>query len=156
MLQTTQPTSVGVVTPVLASSSANCVETSRPQQWRADLPFFGKSHRPCGPVGWLALFLIKSGDVETNTGPTTTHKQVWICDICHKQIHGRKQISIRCNRIAPKVLDEIIYRFQRSRTTRGGTITQQTTPANRDHLYPDSLLFGSARFLPRVSSQRLN
>ena len=55
--------------------------------------------RPCGPTGWLALLLIKAGDVETNPGPTTTHKQVWICDICHKQVHGRKQISIKCNRI---------------------------------------------------------
>ena len=27
------------------------------------------------------------------------NKKVWICDICHKQIHVRKQISIRCNRI---------------------------------------------------------
>ena len=27
------------------------------------------------------------------------HKQVWICDICHKQIHGRKQIFIQCNMI---------------------------------------------------------
>ena len=46
--------------------------------------------------GWL---LIKAGDLETNPGLTTTHKQVWICNICHKQIHSRKQISIRCNRI---------------------------------------------------------
>ena len=38
-------------------------------------------------------------DVETNIDPTTTHKQDCICDICHKQIHCRKQISIRCNRI---------------------------------------------------------
>ena len=38
----------------------------------------------------------------------------------------------------------------------GGTVRQQTTPANRDHLYPDSLLFVSAGFLPRISSQRLN
>ena len=36
---------------------------------------------------------------ETNPGPTNTHKQVWICDIYHKQIHVRKQISIRCNMI---------------------------------------------------------
>ena len=55
--------------------------------------------RPCGPAGWLALPLTKAGDVETNPGPTTLNKQVWICDICHKQIHVRKQISIRCNRI---------------------------------------------------------
>ena len=47
----------------------------------------------------LALLLIKAADVETNSDPTTTHKQVWICDIGHKQIHGRKQISIRCNSI---------------------------------------------------------
>ena len=54
---------------------------------------------PCGPAGWLALLLTKAGDVETNPGPTTLNKQVWICDICHKQIHVRKQISIGCNRI---------------------------------------------------------
>ena len=36
---------------------------------------------------------------ETNPGPTTTCKQVWICDICHRQIQVRKQISVRCNRI---------------------------------------------------------
>ena len=53
----------------------------------------------CGPAGWLALLLTKAGDVETNPGPTTLNKRVWICDICHKQIHFRKQISIRCKRI---------------------------------------------------------
>ena len=55
--------------------------------------------RPCGPAGWLSLLLTKAGDVETIPGPTTLNKKVWICDICHKQIHVRKQISIRCNRI---------------------------------------------------------
>ena len=55
--------------------------------------------RPCGPAGWLALLLTKAGDVETNPGPTTPNKKVWICDICHKQIHIRKQITIRYNRI---------------------------------------------------------
>ena len=55
--------------------------------------------RPCGPAGWLALLLTKAGDVETNPGPTTLNKKVWICDICHKEIYVRKQISIRCNRI---------------------------------------------------------
>ena len=55
--------------------------------------------RPCGPDGCLALLLTKAGDVETNPGPTTLNKKVWICDTCHKQIHVRKQISIRCNRI---------------------------------------------------------
>ena len=55
--------------------------------------------RPCGPAGWLALLLRKAGDVETNPGPTTSSKPVWICDICYKQIHVRKQISIMCNRI---------------------------------------------------------
>ena len=49
---------------------------------------------------WMAgKVLIKAGDVETNPGTTTTRKQVWICDICHRQIQVRKQISIRCNRI---------------------------------------------------------
>ena len=38
-------------------------------------------------------------------------------------------------------------------STRGGTVGQQTTPANRDHYYPDSLLFVSAGFLPRVKDQ---
>ena len=60
--------------------------------------------RPCGPAGWLALLLTKAGDVETNPGPTTLNKQVWICDICHKPIHVRKQISIRCNSIEHCVL----------------------------------------------------
>ena len=49
--------------------------------------------------GWLAMLLTKVGDVETNPGPTTLNKKVWICDICHKQIHVRKQISIWCSRI---------------------------------------------------------
>ena len=57
------------------------------------------ANRPCRPAGWLALLLIKAGDVETNPGPTNTRKQVWICDICDKQIHVRNQISIMCNRI---------------------------------------------------------
>ena len=55
--------------------------------------------RPCGPAGWMALLLTKADDVETNPGPTTLNQKVWICDICHKQIHVRKQISIRCYRI---------------------------------------------------------
>ena len=60
----------------------------------------------CGRLtGWLVLLLIKAGDVESNPGPTITHKQVWICNICHKQIHGRKQISIRCNRIEHSIID---------------------------------------------------
>ena len=54
---------------------------------------------PCGPTGWLALLLINSGDVETNPCRTTSHKRVWICAICYKQIHVRTQIPIRCNRI---------------------------------------------------------
>ena len=31
--------------------------------------------------------------------------------------------------------------LQRPQHTRGGTVRQQTTPANRDTYYPDSLLF---------------
>ena len=74
--------------------------TSCPQQWGGgpDLPFFlGK---PAMRTRWIAaLLLTKAGDIKTNPGPTTSHKRVWICDICYKQIHVRKQISIRCNRI---------------------------------------------------------
>ena len=58
----------------------------------------GGASRSCGPAGWLALLLTKAGDVETNPDPTT-HKRVWICDICYKQIRVKKQVSIRCNRI---------------------------------------------------------
>ena len=76
---------------------ANCVDPSRPQQWVPDYRFLAS--RPCRPAGWLVILLIKAGDVETNPGPTITHKQVWMSDICHRQIQVRKQISIRCNRI---------------------------------------------------------
>ena len=95
-LQTTHHTSGGAVT-ADSSCCANCVEPPRPQQWGPALPFW--ACRPCGPAGRLALLLTKAGDAETNPGPTTLNKQVWICDICHEQIHVRKQISIRCNRI---------------------------------------------------------
>ena len=70
-LQTTQPTSGGDVIAV-TNCCANCVETSRPQQWGPDLPFFGQT----GHADPLALLLIKAGDVETNPGQTTAHKQV--------------------------------------------------------------------------------
>ena len=52
---------------------------------------------PCGPTGLLSLLLTKEGDVQTNPGPSTSNKRVWIRDICYKQIHARKQISIGCN-----------------------------------------------------------
>ena len=56
--------------------------------------------QPYGPAVWLTLLPIKAGDVERNPGPAITHKQVWIRDICLKQIHYRKKIFIMCNRIA--------------------------------------------------------
>ena len=96
-LQTTQHTRGGSVIAVWKTMCKLC----RPfphTAMGARLPFFGASP-PCGPAGWLAMLLIKAGDVETNPGPTTTHKQVGICNICHRQIQVRKQISIRCNRI---------------------------------------------------------
>ena len=63
--------------------------------------------RPCKPVVWLALLLIKAGDVETNPRPATSSRQIHVrqphtksfCDICHKQIHVTKHISIWCNMI---------------------------------------------------------
>ena len=93
LLQTTQPTSSGAATTV-PNCCANCVETSRIQKLGPHLPFFEKP-----AMRTRSLLHIKAGDVETNPGPTTTHKQVGICDICHKQIHSRKQISIMCNSI---------------------------------------------------------
>ena len=90
--QTTQPTSDGGVTD--DNCCANCVGNFCTAQI---YPFWAS--RLYGPAGWLVLLLIEAGDVETNPGPTTAHKQVWMCDICHKQIHGSKQISIRCNSI---------------------------------------------------------
>ena len=74
---------------------ANCVDPSRPHQWGPDYRFWASPL--CGAAGRLAMILIKGGDVETNPGLTTTRKQVWIFDICHRQIQVRKQISIRCN-----------------------------------------------------------
>ena len=93
-LRTTQPTSGGDI--AVTNCCANCVEPSCPQQWGADLQFWAS--RSCGPDGWLALLLTKTGDVETNPGPTTLNKRVWIYDICYKQIHVRKQLSISCNK----------------------------------------------------------
>ena len=53
--------------------------------------------RPCGPAGWLALLLTKAGDVETNPGPTTLNKKVWICDICRCSCMGSVSVSsCRC------------------------------------------------------------
>ena len=95
-LQTTQPAS-GEAVSADSRCCANSVEPTRPNNGGQINRF--EACRPCGPAGWLALLLTKAGDVETNPGPTTLNKQVWICDICHKQIHVRKQISIRCNRI---------------------------------------------------------
>ena len=70
---------------------------------------FSFASRSCGPAGWLALLLIKVDDVETYPGPTT-YKQVWIYDISHKQIHGRKQRSIRCNWVT-KDAPSTIHRY---------------------------------------------
>ena len=96
-IQTTQPTS-GVAVTADTNCCVNCVETSRPNNG-GPIYLFLRESRSCGLAGWLALLLIKAVDVETNPVPTNTCKQVWICDICHKQIHIRKQISIRCNMI---------------------------------------------------------
>ena len=78
-LQSTQPISGRGVT----NSCANCVENFPPQQWESNLRFFGGASRPIGPARWLALLLIKAGDVETNPSLTTTLQVIWICDICH-------------------------------------------------------------------------
>ena len=61
------------------------------------IPFWAS--RPSLSAAWLALFLTKAGNVESNPGPTHTNKHtpvIWICDLCHKQIN-KKPTSIRCN-----------------------------------------------------------
>ena len=45
---------------------------------------------PAMVAPFTVLLLTKAGEVEINPGPTTLNKRVWICDICHKQIHVRK------------------------------------------------------------------
>ena len=94
---------------VAAQRSTNCTHSSCPPQWGPVSIVFWAG-RPNGPAGWLALLLLKAGDVETNPGPKHTRTQVWICDICHREI-TRKQTSLRCNhsehwvhlRCAPKM-----------------------------------------------------
>ena len=51
--------------------------TSPPPAMGARFTVFG-AWRPCGLAGWLAQLLTKAGDVETNPGPTTLNKKVWI------------------------------------------------------------------------------
>ena len=78
-----------------------------PSQWTqtavqivSNLPIYRFLGMPAMRTRWMAgAAAHKSWYVETNPGLTTLNKKVWICDICHKQIHVRKQISIRCNRI---------------------------------------------------------
>ena len=82
-LQTTPPTRGGAVTVVWQILST----PHAPSNGGLIIVFWAS--RPCGSAGWLAILLIKVSIVETNPGPTTTRKQVWICDICHRQIQGR-------------------------------------------------------------------
>ena len=63
-----------------------------------DLPFFGHAGHADPLDGWRCCSQ-KRMMSRLFPGPTTLNKKVWICNICHKQIHVRKQISIRCNRI---------------------------------------------------------
>ena len=88
----------GVAVTVVWQAAVQIVSTpSAPNNGGLIYRLMGKS--AMGTTGWLARLLIKEGDVETNPGPTTIRKQVWICDICHRQIHVRNQISITCNTI---------------------------------------------------------
>ena len=70
----------------------------------------------CGPAGWLALLLTNAGDVETNPGPTTLNKKVWICDICHKQIHVRNDL---------RKGDLFVLSWARVRRVRRGSISSE-------------------------------
>ena len=83
--------SLHVVGLLLLQRSRNCTHSSCPPQWGPVSTVFWAG-RPSGPAGWLAQLLLKAGDVETNPGPKHTRTQVWICDICHREI-TRKQID---------------------------------------------------------------
>ena len=85
-VQKTQPTRVGPVTAVWQTAVQIVSTPPAP-----DSPFLGK---PAMPTRWMAgASSHKEGDVETNPGSTTTREQAWIYDVCHRRIHGRKQIS---------------------------------------------------------------
>ena len=87
-LQPTPPTSRGAVKIVSKPPS--------PAIW-AQFNVLGK---PAMQTGWMTgVVLHKSGCSRENPGPRTSHKQVWSCDICNKQIHVWKQIFIWCNMI---------------------------------------------------------
>ena len=96
-LQASQPTGGGAVT-TDSSCCANCVEPSRPWQWGPDLPFFGHAGHADPLDGWYCCSQKRVMSRPIQVRQLQTNKS-WICDICHKQIHVRKQISIRCNRI---------------------------------------------------------
>ena len=60
---------------------------------------------------------------------TTAHNQIWICDICHKQIHGRKHISLWFNGIASKIHrypHSTIYRYLDLYLYKGFRLTTHT------------------------------
>ena len=73
-----------------SQAAVQIVSNPPPQQWGPDLPFFGHAGHADPLDGWRCC-----SQKRVMSRPI----QVWICDICHKQIHVRKQISIRCNRI---------------------------------------------------------
>ena len=77
-LQTTHHTrSVPVIAVWL--TAVQIVTTVLPTEMGARLSIFGNLDY----ARWLALFFREVGNVETNPGPITTRKQVWISNICH-------------------------------------------------------------------------
>ena len=103
---------------VAAQRSTNCTHSSCPPQWGpVSTVFLGRPAKRINNINNNVVLnvvnvvlnihasdikllagaaAIKSGDVETNPGPKHTRTQVWICDICHREIN-RKQTSLRCN-----------------------------------------------------------
>ena len=99
-----------------------------------------RASRPCGTAGWLALLLTQSEDGETNPGPTSFNKPVWICDICYKQIHVRKQISMSCNRIKPWVhLRCAGIRYAQYTDTRTYHLHRESRPTSHTDITPPHL-----------------
>ena len=82
-----------------------------------------------------------------------------MCSFIFRLIHDLRPIgcSSKLGTNNPLLLNHISSKeFQRSQSTRGGTVWQEQMPEIEINFYPDSPLFISTDFLPRVSSKQLN
>ena len=93
---------------------------------------------------WLAVQLLKAGDIESNPGPPRTHRppqSTWICDICHGPINSNQWsylchhanfhwVHKRCTTTPLAHYNNITWTCSLQTTT--NTITSTTTSQNTD------------------------